>query len=121
MTRYTRSRITPPKPTASWRFSASISVQGGHTCLTACGTGRHLEYLRDRYDVEGLDISLELLTIARQRLPGIRLHHGDMTAFDLGKTFDSCHLPVQFHMSKRWRISSERSGAWPDTSGLEDC
>jgi dTDP-3-amino-3,4,6-trideoxy-alpha-D-glucopyranose N,N-dimethyltransferase len=61
---------------------------GTHLLDVACGTGRHLEYLRDRYDVEGLDISLELLTIARQRLPGIPLHHGDMTAFDLGKTFD---------------------------------
>jgi SAM-dependent methyltransferase len=61
---------------------------GTHLLDVACGTGRHLEYLRDRYDVEGIDISLELLVIARQRLPGIRLHHGDMTAFDLGKTFD---------------------------------
>ena len=60
------------------------------TCLldVACGTGRHLEYLKDRYDVEGIDISVELLTIARQRLPGIPLHYGDMTAFNLGKTFD---------------------------------
>jgi SAM-dependent methyltransferase len=62
---------------------------GGTRLLdVACGTGRHLEYLRDQYDVEGIDISLELLAIARQRLPGIRFHHGDMTAFDLGKTFD---------------------------------
>jgi len=62
---------------------------GGTDLLdVACGTGRHLEFLRDQYDVEGIDISLELLAIARQRLPGIRLHHGDMTAFDLGRTFD---------------------------------
>jgi SAM-dependent methyltransferase len=62
---------------------------GGTRLLdVACGTGRHLEYLRDQYDVEGIDISLELLAVARQRLPGIRLHYGDMTAFDLGKTFD---------------------------------
>jgi SAM-dependent methyltransferase len=54
----------------------------------ACGTGRHLEYLKDRYDIEGLDLSPKLLAIARQRLPGIRFHHADMTAFDLGKPFD---------------------------------
>jgi ubiquinone/menaquinone biosynthesis C-methylase UbiE len=54
----------------------------------ACGTGRHLEYLRDRYEVEGLDISLELLAIARQRQPGIHFHHANITAFDLGKSFD---------------------------------
>jgi SAM-dependent methyltransferase len=62
---------------------------GGTRLLdVACGTGRHLEYLRDRYDVEGLDLSPELLAIARQRHPGIRFHHADMTAFDLGKRFD---------------------------------
>jgi SAM-dependent methyltransferase len=62
---------------------------GGTRLLdVACGTGRHLEYLKDRYDVEGLDIAPELLAIARQRHPGTRFHHADMTAFDLGKTFD---------------------------------
>jgi SAM-dependent methyltransferase len=61
---------------------------GTHLLDVACGTGRHLEHLRDRYDVEGLDISLELLAIARRRLPGVPLHHGDMTAFALGTTFD---------------------------------
>jgi SAM-dependent methyltransferase len=61
---------------------------GTHLLDVACGTGRHLEYLRDQYDVEGIDISPELLAIARQRLPGIRFHHGDMRAFDLGDTFD---------------------------------
>ena len=54
----------------------------------ACGTTRHLEYLKDRYKVEGLDLSHELLAIARQRHPDFPLHHADMTAFDLGKTFD---------------------------------
>src|SRR6266511_4722494 len=54
----------------------------------AWGTDRHLEYLRDRYEVEGLDIALELLAIACQRIPGIPFHHADMIAFDLGKTFD---------------------------------
>lgn len=61
---------------------------GTHLLDVACGTGRHLEYLKDRYDVEGLDISLDLLAIARQRLPDVRFHEGDMKAFDLGKTFD---------------------------------
>jgi SAM-dependent methyltransferase len=69
-------------------FRAHQRSAGTQLLDVACGTGRHLEYLRDVYDVEGLDLSLELLTIARQRLPGIPLHHGDMTAFDLGKTFD---------------------------------
>ena len=54
----------------------------------ACGTGRHLEFLKARYDVEGMDISSELLAIARQRNPGVRFHHADMMAFDFGQSFD---------------------------------
>ena len=30
-----------------------------------CGTGQHLKYLRTSYQVEGLDISPELLAVAR--------------------------------------------------------
>ena len=54
-----------------------------------CGTGRHLEYLREQYRlVEGVDLNPELLTIASSRLPGVALHCGDMASVDLGKKFD---------------------------------
>jgi SAM-dependent methyltransferase len=55
----------------------------------ACGTGKHLELLRAHYDVVGLDLDPELLAIARERLPGVELHEGDMTDFDLGRRFDA--------------------------------
>lgn len=54
----------------------------------ACGSGKHLEHLRAHYRVEGLDLSEELLAIARVRLPGVVLHHGDMLDFELGRRFD---------------------------------
>ena len=54
----------------------------------ACGTGRHLEHLRRTFEVEGLDVNPRFLDIARHRLPGVRLHEGDMTEFDLGRMFD---------------------------------
>ncbi|MDD5263409.1 MAG: class I SAM-dependent methyltransferase [Candidatus Bipolaricaulis sp.] len=54
----------------------------------ACGTGRHLESLRDSFDVEGLDICAEALDDARKRNPGVVFHVADMTNFDLGRTFD---------------------------------
>jgi len=63
---------------------------GARTLLdVACGTGKHLEHLRGRYDAEGLDLDPELLAIARERLPGIPLHQGDMTTFELGRRFDA--------------------------------
>jgi SAM-dependent methyltransferase len=54
----------------------------------ACGTGKHLELLREHYDVAGLDLDPGLLAIARERLPGVGLYEGDMTDFDLGRRFD---------------------------------
>jgi len=62
---------------------------GAKTLLDAgCGTGRHLAHLDGALTVEGLDISEELLAIARHRLPEVAFHLGDMTDFDIGKTFD---------------------------------
>lgn len=55
----------------------------------ACGTGRHLEQLREMYDVEGTDISTEMLTVARDRLPGVTLHESDMRELSLARTFDA--------------------------------
>lgn len=54
----------------------------------ACGTGRHLEVLRERYEVEGLDINPEFVEIARARCPGVPIHEADMRDFDLGRRFD---------------------------------
>jgi SAM-dependent methyltransferase len=54
----------------------------------ACGTGRYLAELRADFDVEGLDINPEFLATARARLPGVPLHEGDMTGFNLGRSFD---------------------------------
>lgn len=62
---------------------------GGNRLLdVACGTGGHIEYLKEHFDVEGLDISQELLEIARQKNPQVLFHQGDMTDFDLGRRFD---------------------------------
>ena len=54
----------------------------------ACGTGKHLEYLKDRYDAAGLDLNPELLAVARKRSPNVTFHQGDMTNFNLATTFD---------------------------------
>ena len=55
----------------------------------ACGTGLHLQHLRESYEVEGLDLEPELLKLARERLVDVPLHEGDMRDFDLGKRFDA--------------------------------
>jgi SAM-dependent methyltransferase len=55
----------------------------------ACGTGSILAQLRADYDVVGVDLSPQMLAIAAEKLPGIRLVQGDMTAVRLGETFDA--------------------------------
>ena len=52
---------------------------GARTLLdVACGTGAHLEILRRWYDVEGVDLSPEMLEVARARLAEVPLHVADM-------------------------------------------
>ena len=55
----------------------------------ACGTGAHLEILRRRYEVEGVDLSPEMLEVARARLPDVPLRVADMRTLDLGRRFDA--------------------------------
>lgn len=83
------------------RFSASLAAGSIHTHIqaikqsagnalldVACGTGAYLVHLRDRYDVEGLDLDPGMLAAARQKLPEVLLHEADLADFDLGRQFD---------------------------------
>lgn len=54
----------------------------------ACGTGKHLEVLKKHFQCEGLDISEELLEIAKIRNPELNLHHVDMLDFSIDKKYD---------------------------------
>lgn len=54
----------------------------------ACGSGRHIDLLKDRFEVEGLDLQPELLEVARQRNPDVKFYDGDMTSFQLNRKFD---------------------------------
>lgn len=54
-----------------------------------CGTGAVLEQIAGRFEVVGLDISDEMLSRAKAKLPGVEFHRADMTDFDLGRTFDA--------------------------------
>jgi ubiquinone/menaquinone biosynthesis C-methylase UbiE len=72
------------------RLARKFLRRQGTTLLdVACGTGRHLEQFRREFSVEGVDLSREMLSIARGRLgKGIPLTQGDMRTFRLGRGFD---------------------------------
>lgn len=53
-----------------------------------CGTGKHLQVLRQWYEVEGVDVSADLLAVARDRLAGVTLYQQDMIVMDTGRRYD---------------------------------
>jgi ubiquinone/menaquinone biosynthesis C-methylase UbiE len=54
-----------------------------------CGTGGHLVFLREHFECEGVDLTPGMLERAREKLPGVPLHLGDMRSFALPRTFDA--------------------------------
>jgi len=56
----------------------------------ACGTGEHAEYLSEvhGFEVDGIDLSPEMLAKARARCPRGRFEVADMTRFHLGRCYD---------------------------------
>ena len=55
----------------------------------ACGTGRHLNYLKKDFKCTGVDISNQMLDIARKNYSDIRFIQADMIELDLKEKFDS--------------------------------
>ena len=54
----------------------------------ACGTGAILKILAESYDVAGLDVSPQMLALARKKRPHVRFYRKDMVKFELPTKFD---------------------------------
>jgi SAM-dependent methyltransferase len=71
-----------------------------------CGTGAVLYGLLAVGSLVGIDISPNMLDIARARLPGVQFIQGDISSFDLGRRFDVivCTYDVLNHLAEfnRW-------------------
>jgi ubiquinone/menaquinone biosynthesis C-methylase UbiE len=72
----------------------------------ACGTGNHIEYLKQHHTVEGLDSSSEMLRIARKKLPDVVFRLGEMTSFKLKNRFDiiTCLFSAIGHVKTKARM-----------------
>ena len=71
----------------------------GPSLEVGCGSGRLLlPLLQKGHDVEGLELSPDMLAMCRQSAAGLALdpvlHEGDMTVFDPGKSYASLLLPA---------------------------
>lgn len=54
----------------------------------ACGTGRHVQFLKEDFKIVGVDINPEMLRIAREKLPDVEFIEGDMKKLDVNHEFD---------------------------------
>jgi ubiquinone/menaquinone biosynthesis C-methylase UbiE len=62
--------------------------KGNDLLEVACGTGRHIQYLKDDFQVLGTDISVGMLGVARKNVKGALFKRADMVRLNLGKEFD---------------------------------
>lgn len=54
----------------------------------ACGTGKHLSLVRKNFDCVGVDISKDMLAVAKKNAPTVEFLKGDMVDYDLHRRFD---------------------------------
>jgi trans-aconitate methyltransferase len=55
----------------------------------ACGTGEHHVYLKDKFDVDGIDILQEFVDIAVPKNKKGKYFKADMRSFDLGENYNA--------------------------------
>jgi ubiquinone/menaquinone biosynthesis C-methylase UbiE len=89
-------------------ISAHKKSAGNALLDVACGTGAHISFLKKYYVVEGVDLSEEMLSVARGRHPEIVFHRGDMAKFALGRRFDAvvCLFSAIAYMKTRRRLGA---------------
>ena len=65
-------------------FSDHKKSEGRRLLDVGCGTGHHIKHLKDEYSCTGMDISEEILEVARKNVEGVEFIRANMTSFDLG-------------------------------------
>lgn len=88
----------------------------------ACGTGTLIEGLSKQYTVTGLDLSPEMIDVAKQKLPESDMRVGDMTNFDMNERFDvvMCVFDSINHLPElsMWTATFEKSAKHLNDNGL---
>jgi SAM-dependent methyltransferase len=110
-------RYNPPHKIAGYLAEIRRLVPSGTLLDAGCAFGKFLHEARKHYDCEGLDISEYALTVARQRVPGLQLHHAAIEGFNPGRTYDvvTCfdvleHIPsLDLALASLRRLLSPRS------------
>jgi ubiquinone/menaquinone biosynthesis C-methylase UbiE len=64
------------------------TTQGNSLLEVGCGTGHHIQHLKDAYKCMGLDINKEILQVAREKHPETEFIQANMITMNLGRQFD---------------------------------
>lgn len=64
-------------------------VPSSDMLILACGTGGHIPYFKDAYNIWGLDLSEDMLAIARKKFPDSHFYCENLTDFKLDRKFDA--------------------------------
>ena len=89
--------VLAPRPDDDGDFYLDLARQAGGPVLElACGNGRLLSYLSAGgvADLVGLDLSQQMLDVARVRCPDVTLVRGDLVDFALERRFALVYLPL---------------------------
>lgn len=65
---------------------------GGSLLVLACGGGTNVANLKQRFSVTGVDLSEDMLRLARQLNPECTFVQGDMRTASLGREFDAVFI-----------------------------
>ena len=60
----------------------------------ACGTGKHLEYLKKKFSCTGIDLNEEMIAIAKSNISDISFDQADMINFNLNEFINALHLDI---------------------------
>ncbi len=77
------------KDAAAVKEVISLLAPGSKRLLDlGCGTGNHVQLLKDDFDVTGVDLSEGMLKSARLKNPDVNFHVGDVRTFNIDERFD---------------------------------
>jgi predicted TPR repeat methyltransferase len=71
-----------------WGFIRRTNPRAKIILELACGTGSLLKFLSKHYQVYGLDLSKQMLSIAERKVPHAKLSRQNMVTFQLRQRFD---------------------------------
>ena len=71
-----------------WVVKKHKTSKGKKLLDIACGTGNHIQYLKENFTITGFDLNPEMLKLARKKFPKVKFLKGNMKKLALNDKFD---------------------------------